>query len=66
MLAFKCMLNPSKMTVQEFFSAVDAVRFDPDAEAGNMAEIKSLAGYYYPKMRKLYNLMLEEGLITED
>ena len=48
------------MTVEEFFSLMDALRFDTDLDETN-PELRSKLQYFYPVFRKIYNELCEAG-----
>ena len=49
------------MEVRNFLAAVDAVRFDPDANE----ELKEKAVALFPSLRALVSLMEESGLLVD-
>lgn len=52
------------MEVKEFFSLIDALRFDTSVDEQN-PELRGLLQRYYPILRKIYNMLSETGMIVE-
>ena len=52
------------MSVEEFLRTIDEIRYDTDLDETN-PELRGMAHKIYPYLRKMYNMMLESGLISE-
>lgn len=52
------------MTIEEFMSTVDAIRFDTDLDE-TAPELRALAQKCYPIIRKLYNEMEANSMLSE-